>query len=336
MRQTIFIILTILLSACKTNHLAVIKLNGKLGCINKKGNIVILPTWDDILLGDRNEQILVMRNSLYGYLDWNGRVLISPKFKDADLFSEGLAIVGDGEKYGYINLKGDTIIGFQFDENVWGNFSEGLADVGINNQCGYIDKNGKIVIPLIFRICYPFKSGIATVMDSLGEFKLVTKDGTIFEYNDVNIGKRELLPPRYAYPGSFENSSGKGRINDNGDTIVPPIYKTTGNLSDGMYIVENKNGKWGAYNEKGNLIVNVRFDGIKHYNEGLAPFELNGKWGYVDKKGLVVIKPQFDYANQFKNGLAYVELNGKSGFVNKKGIFIIKPVFEPYRHTGFY
>ena len=336
MRHTTYIILIVFLTACKTQQLAVIKLNEKYGCINRKGEIIIQPIWEYILQGDENKHLLVRKDSLYGYIDSKGKIIIKPKFKSADLFSEGLAAVSNGEKYGYINMKGDTIINFQFEENAWGNFSQGFADVILNNKSGYIDKQGNIVIPLIFDVCYPFNSGVGVVMDTLGEFKLVTKAGIILEYNDDNIGDKELLPPRYAYPGSFKTETGQGRVNEMGDTVVPPLFKVTGNLFDGMYIVEGKTGKWGAYNEKGQLVVEVKYDGIGHYSEGLGHFELGNKWGYLDKKGRIAIKPQFDVANPFKNGLAYVEINGKAGFINRKGDFVIRPAFEPYRHTGFY
>ena len=59
MRKLILIILTLFLTSCKINQLAVIKHNNKFGCINRKGEIVIEPIWDYILQGNKNKQILV-------------------------------------------------------------------------------------------------------------------------------------------------------------------------------------------------------------------------------------------------------------------------------------
>lgn len=187
---------------------------------------------------------------------------------------------------------------------------------------------GNVVIPVIFEICYPFKSGIAVVMDTLYEFKLVTKSGRILEYNDKNIGNKELLPPRYSYPGSFETKTGQGRVNKKGDTVLPPIYQVTCNLSEHRYIVKLKD-KWGVCDDKGNIIVRPKFDYMFSYRQGLAEFKLDNKWGYINKKGKIVIPPKYDFTHSFWHGLAYVEINGKSGYINRRGRFVIQPIFEP-------
>ncbi len=333
MRQTFYIILTIFFTACKTQQLAVIKLNDKFGCIDRKGKIVIQPTWDWILQGDKNKQILVERDSLFGFIDSKGQIIIKPQYQDADLFDDGLAAVGNGKKYGFINLKGDTVIPFLYDETFMG-FNNGLSDVTLNDSCGYIDKQGKIVIPLIYETCYPFMSEYAQVETFDGDHLLIDKEGKTYGYDEVKTTKR-LWVPRNSYPGSFTTSTGQGRMNEKGDTIVPPIYKVTGNLIGNMYIVQDKSGKWGAYNSKGKLVVQTKFDEMWHFYEGLSNFKLNGKWGFVDKKGNIVIEPQFEYASQFTNGLAYAEINGKSGFINKKGTFVIEPKFEINKGSRF-
>jgi len=331
MRQTIYIILIIFTTGCKTQQLAVIKLNDKFGCIDRKGDIVIQPTWDYILQGDENKQLLVEKDSLYGFIDSKGQIIIKPQYQDADLFSEGLTAVSNGKKYGFINLKGDTVIPFLYDETFMG-FNNGLSHVILNGSCGYIDKHGKIVVPLKYKTCYPFMSAFSQVETFDGDEFLIDKKGKTF---DEVSEKHRLWVPRESYPGSFTTSTGQGRKNSKGDTIVPPIYKVTGNLSDNMYIVQDKSGKWGAYNDKGKLVLQPKFDEMWHFYEGLSNFKINDKWGFVDKKGNIVIEPKFEYASQFTNGLAYAEINGKSGFINKKGTFVIEPKFEINKGSRF-
>ena len=320
------ILLPILLTACKTQQLAVVKLNDKFGCIDKKGNMVIQPLWDWILQGDKNKPILVEKDSLFGFLNNKGRIIIAPQYKEGELFSEGLAAVSNGEKYGFINVIGDTVIPFIYDDTFMG-FNNQLSDVTINDSCGYINKKGEIIIPLIYETCYPFMSEYAQVETFDGESLLIDKNGITYDYDEVSEKKR-LWVPRDIYPGSFTTSTGRGRMNAKGDTIIPPIYKVTGNLFDHMHIVQDKNDKWGAYNDKGKLTVVPQFESIWHFNEGVANFKLKGKWGYVNRKGEIVIDPIFDYAGQFRNGVAYVEYEGKAGFINNKGKFIIEPRFQ--------
>ena len=332
MRIMSIITLIFLLTSCRYEYLAVVKSNGKYGCINKQGQIVIKPTYDLILQGNKNKSILVEKDSFYGFIDRKGNILIKPQYKDAMIYYEGLAAVGNGKKFGFINLKGDTIIPFIYDDIFLG-FSCGLSDVTINDSCGYIDKRGRIVIPLIYETCYPFKSDLAHVETFDGETLLVNKKGETFKYDKEKFKNKKLWGLN-TYPGSLKTKTGQCMINDKGDTIVPPIYNVTGNLSNHMYIVQ-LNGKWGAYNDWGKLVIEPKFDEIWHFNEGFANFKLNGKWGFLNKKGQIVINPTFDYVSGFNNGLAYVEINGKVGFIDKKGNFVVEPKFDIYRMTKF-
>jgi hypothetical protein len=326
MRLLILVLFLVLFGSCKVSQIAVIKQNGKFGCINRHGEIVIEPRWDYILCGDKHERVLVERDSLYGFLDREGNTIIEPKYKDGNLFQEGLAAVGNGQQYGFINIEGDTVIPFVYDDIDFG-FSQSLANVTKNDSCGYINHLGEIVIPLKYTTCYPFKSNYGTVMTFDYELLLVNRTGKSFTYDEVS-DKIELWPSRNSYPGSIQTSTGQGRVNKEGDTIIPPIYAVTGNLSEHRYIVQ-LGGKWGVYSDKGVKIVDPKFDELWHYSEGYASFRVNGKWGYINKKGKVVIEAIFEEASSFRNGLAYVELNGKAGYINKLGKFVIQPTFEP-------
>lgn len=332
MKHLTLIIMTLTIFSCKTK-IAVIKYGDKYGLIDSRGKIVVQPKWDYIL-GASEELYPVEKDSVWGFIDRKGNVAIEPKYWDANFFNQGLACVkNENEKYGFINKKGDTVIQFKYDES-FGGFSKGLADITINDTCGYVDKKGKLIIPLIYETCYPFLSDLAVVWTFNGELKLINAKGQTFEYVEEDYRNKKLWSLN-SYPGAFKTDSGRGRLNEKGDTIIPPIFLSTGNLSNGMHIVQAKNEKWGAYDSKGNLVIEPQFDYLWHFNESVANFSLYNKWGYLNKKGKIVIEPKFDYASQFNNGFAYVELDGKAGFINKKGEVIIPIIYEPYRMTRF-
>ena len=62
-----------------------------------------------------------------GFLDKTGKIVINRQFDSAAEFSEGLAVVKSGDKYGYIDKTGKTIINPQFSNSR--SFTEGLAGV---------------------------------------------------------------------------------------------------------------------------------------------------------------------------------------------------------------
>ena len=46
-------------------------------------------------------------NGEWGYIDKSGKISIIPQWESVGYFSEGLAYVCIGDKYGYINRKGE-------------------------------------------------------------------------------------------------------------------------------------------------------------------------------------------------------------------------------------
>lgn len=72
-------------------------------------------------------------------------MIIPFKCSRVSYFKEGLAYVKSGDKWGYIDSLGNTIVPFIY-KNAF-ELSEGLASVCIgSDSCGYINKQGVIKI----------------------------------------------------------------------------------------------------------------------------------------------------------------------------------------------
>ncbi|HTE33313.1 MAG TPA: WG repeat-containing protein [Chryseolinea sp.] len=325
MRISVAIVAVLILFSCKTNQLAVVKLNDKYGCIDRKGKFVIEPTWDYILPGRKNKQILVMKDSLYSYIDRRGNQIIKQRYKEAMIFYEGYAFIGDGKKYGFINVKGDTIAPLIYDYVFFG-FSNGLSDVTRNDSCGYIDKKGKLAIPCVYKMCYKFSSGVARVTTFEDSTILINKKGEVVARNGDKYRKK-VWAPLGPDPLEIQTARGEGRINEKGDTLIPPIHTYVDEFIERRAIVNLEN-LYGVYDDRGNVILSPGFDYIRRFSEGLASFELHNKWGYITKKGRIAIEPTFENAKEFSNGLAYVLVDGKVGYINRKGKLLITPRFE--------
>ena len=68
---------------------------------------------------------------------------LSHRFEEIKDFTEDLAAVQIGGKWGYINKDGKLIINPQYKSASW--FFKGLAYVQTENEEGYIDKTGNFV-----------------------------------------------------------------------------------------------------------------------------------------------------------------------------------------------
>lgn len=101
-----------------------------------------------------------------------GTYVAAPQFDNAGAFSEGLAAVQVGGKWGFVDKSGKVVIEPQFNpDQVQYNarFSDGLAAVnfGAGTNWGFIDKTGAVVINPQFEGSYyspPFFSeGLAAI-----------------------------------------------------------------------------------------------------------------------------------------------------------------------------
>jgi hypothetical protein len=75
----------------------------------------------------------------FRYLD--GKIVIAPRFDDAEMFSEGYSAVEVGKKWGLIDESGKYKIkpGFEY----LGSVRNGLASYGANDMYGFVDITGK-------------------------------------------------------------------------------------------------------------------------------------------------------------------------------------------------
>ncbi len=111
--------------------LAVVRMNNKYGAINKAGDFVVQPIYE--------EDLWNMGEGLIGFYDKN-------------------------EKAGIINQNGDVKVPAMYED--LGNLSDDMIWFEGKNKCGYLDKNGNIAIPEMYYSVWAFYEGLAWVKQS--------------------------------------------------------------------------------------------------------------------------------------------------------------------------
>lgn len=66
-------------------------------------------TYDDVEHGEEDGTFAVQKNGLWGFIDTNGKEIITPQYEDYDSFDDSIAIVRKNRKRGYINKLGQEI-----------------------------------------------------------------------------------------------------------------------------------------------------------------------------------------------------------------------------------
>ena len=232
----------------------------KYGYIDHAGKFVISPQFDEVSAFSGGIAWVSVSN-LVGYIDKRGAFIIKPKYRSVDNdLAEGLFWVEADGKWGCVNEKGETVIGFKFEEP--SSFSEGLAAVTLANnpeyppnEMGYIDKTGAFVIAPQFSVAWKFSGGLARV-EMGGKMLYINKQGkTVFTIAN----------------GFWADEFSEGLANVS-------IRK------------DSQNEVWGYINRKGDFVIKPQFQLAKPFYNGLAQVFLNGQEGYIDKSGKFVWK----------------------------------------------
>ena len=101
-------------------------------------------------------------------------------------------------------------------------------------------------------------------------------------------------------------------------------------FSEGVsWLKINKNTNY-LVSVSGTIISTNQAERIREYKEGFAPFYKEGKWGAYDALGNVVIKNTFPLMYSFSQGLAVVKSpkTGQYGYINYNGKYIIPPIYD--------
>jgi hypothetical protein len=89
----------------------------------------------------------VMKEGRIGFINRQGEIIIQPQFENAREFSDGMAAISVNEKWGFIDFTGQVKIEPKHDDV--GKFSESYSWVAIGEKRGYINQTGRLVVPLV-------------------------------------------------------------------------------------------------------------------------------------------------------------------------------------------
>ncbi|CUP53930.1 KWG repeat-containing protein [Clostridium baratii] len=249
-----------------------------------------------------------------GYYDENLNVKIKPKFKVASEFTDGVAVVSEGDKYGVIDSNGETIFDYKYDSI--DNFNDGYAIAKRDDDYYVLDINGnenKINADIDY--CEGFNEGRAIftkdnkkgVIDNEGNVIVKPKYRELSMYTDgIAVGSKFL--------------SGDVPIDRNGNILDKDILKNQ--YQNGVLIYKDRifdyyNNELQDINNKYNCIHMI-------YDKIVVSDKEYTKFGVIDKDGNLLLKVKYDdiYSNS-NFGYFFVRYNNEKCIINLKDEKII-------------
>ena len=283
----------------------------------------------------------IHKNGYYGYINEKGTIIISPKYRNAGKFSEGLAPVRLNGTYGYINTSNNYQIPSKYD--MAGCFKNGIAKVYLNGIAQLINKQGKQL----------FKSHYHEIFDS-GNKNCYIVRGKEKNYGLIDKRGNVLVDTLYSNIDPFidglsivENYDHRERgvVNLKGKFVVAyKTYRGIINMGEGMLLIDTGADK--NYEYIINTTANVKIDIPKnewnldydqrHFSNGLAPIKIKRAhskarfWsteegdyymGMIDTKGNIILQNENWQANTlyYRHTTLVQNLNDEWSLIDKKG-----------------
>lgn len=231
----------------------------------------------------------------YGFVGEDGNWVIEPKFKDAEEFSNGLAIIQLRSKWGVIDSNGDTVIKANFDDirNLPFNFFK----VKINGKYGILDKNGKTILEAKYD---DIETSCSLMLGSdlfgkIPALRFLDEDDPAYEYS--------------TYMDLY------------GEDCEIVWVDSHGNV---FFSIEDD--YWGCSNFDKSVMIKPEFDSINRQRCGVFVAQKDYKYGVIDTQGNWIIKPEYRYIDDFTAGIASAILPDDTQiWINLKGEKIENP-----------
>lgn len=294
------------------------------GAINRFGKIKIPFEFDDI--GEFVDGIAyALKNGSYGYIDLEGKVVVPFVYQQAFSISNNRALVKQYGKYGIINKANKIILPFDFDW-IEPNFLDTLIKVKAGDKFGILDLSGDTLLPLIYEKIGRINNDPILVIEQgkVGYFSRSSgwvippkyeSDQFVLEWGEFSDGLARI------------RIKGKMGVIDTTDTrIVPAIFENMGPY-EGVLFAIKKRGKWGFSDHDIKLRIKYTYDLALPFKDSLARVKIKDQWGMIDIYGKD--KVAFGYKKiEWIDEFYILESDFGIGLIDIKGKFVLPLVFD--------
>ena len=329
-----------------SQDLACVKKGNKYGFVDRNGKIVIPIQFEDETYFQKTGLALVKKNKLYGFINKKGKEIIPIIYQNANEgTTDSLVSLNKKGKWAFFDSFGKQKTDFIYDEialtdidikgenesTFWKN---GLILVRKNNQIAYLDKNLKEIIPFgkyetgerfnKNRIAIISKNNKYGIIDEFGKERVKAEYDTI-EHPEESYHESEIFVAKKGNNLVLLDEYGKKIYDKLKDFSFD--YCRMDKKIEKIYHIQNLNGKYGAIDTNGKLIIPIIYDEFEDFGSNYnAIVKYKGKFGLIDSKNKITypIENEAIYADRRELDYYLINKNNKFGIIDKN----LKPIFN--------
>ena len=238
----------------------------------------------------------------FGYINTKGQIIIPfDEYQICGAFSNGMAVVKKDSIYYFMDKNGKQLnLPRKYDALT--DFKSGFALGTINNKNGpntyyYINANLKEAFSINAKTAWPIWEDAAIInRDSVYEM-INTTGETIKRLDGIDFLK-------FTNEGrlAVRENNKWGFINTKGEMIIKPQYDSCDSYNEG-YAKVQVGDKWGIIDKNGNSIIKPIYKNITPGENGIFTFYDEG-WGIIDKTGKILSPSIFYTITSFEKNRA--------------------------------
>ena len=283
--------------------------NGKFGAINNDGEIVIEPSYDEIIsIPNSSKPIFIC---VYDVNDVEGTY----KTKAINEKNEEIFV-------GYDKI--EAVDNYDSKQNVW--YENNVLRVNKNGKYGIINYEGQEILPCEYEEI--------TALKGVKSNFIVKKDGNVGLVNEVGqtIVRTEYknvlaLKDEYKSEYIIINAENKyGLISTSGAVLIEAIYDEVKYIGSSHLYAVKEVDTWKLFDTEENKIV---IDGgykdiVEAKSENIIVIDEDGKYGALNKDYTVKIEPQYEDLKYAFSIYYIAKKDGKYGIINSENETVIE------------
>lgn len=268
--------------------------NGKWGIINSYGEVIVKPTYDEmIVIPDMFQDIFICTYDVdYGNNNYRTKVING----------KGKEIIKDYDKI-------EAIANYDKNQNIW--YEKNVFKVQKDGKFGLINYSGKKLLDLEYNSINPvFGIENSLVIEKDGKFGLCDDSGNIVI--DLNYKRIEKIGEDYKNGYIVVDENNKyGIIGFDKSKILDVKYdEIKGICGENLYAIKEK-GKYIVINKDGEKKLNKEFEDVLEINKDtLIVATSKGKYGVLDMNGETKIEANYDSLENV-NGNYFIAKKGE-------------------------
>ena len=274
--------------------------NGKFGVINNDGEIVIEPTYSDLIAIPNNSKAIFI--CTYDVNDLDGTYKTKAlNEKNENIFT------------GYDKI--EAIDNYDSKQNIW--YEDNVLRVSKNGKYGLIDFEGKEILACEYDEITALKGVKSNILiKKAGNVGLVNEKGQTI----VPVQYKDILTLKEGYKNEYiivnENNQ-YGLISTSGSILIEPKYEMVKYLNSSNLYGIKEAGVWKIINTQNeNVIMDGGYEDIAEAKADSFIVIKDGKYGIINNNKEEIIVPQYEELKYAFSIYYIAKKDGKYGIIN--------------------